>query len=67
MGISKGTSASPPHPGSFSKSVKTQDLEHTELGRIYGKLEIERGLLPSPAIRIVIKTKGLLDLIVGSD
>jgi hypothetical protein len=27
------------HPGSFSKSVKRKSLEHTELGRMYGKLE----------------------------
>jgi hypothetical protein len=29
---------SPPHPGSFVKSVKIKGLEHTELGRIYGTL-----------------------------
>ena len=27
-----------PHPGGFQKSVKTQELEDTELGRIYGTL-----------------------------
>jgi hypothetical protein len=30
-----------PHPGRFLKSVKTQDLGDTELGRMYGKLEVE--------------------------
>jgi hypothetical protein len=55
-----------PHPGSFLKSVKTQNLEDTELGRMYGKLERERGLSPSPAIRIVIKTEELQNFTVGS-
>jgi len=26
-------------PGSFVKSVKTKELEYTELGRIYGRLD----------------------------
>jgi hypothetical protein len=56
----------PPHPGTFVKSVKTQELEYTELGRIYGRMEEERGLPPSPAIRIVIKTEELQNLMVGS-
>jgi hypothetical protein len=55
-----------PHTGSFLKSVKTRGLEDTELGRMYGKLKGERGLPPSPAIRIVIKTEELQNLTVGS-
>jgi hypothetical protein len=33
-------------PGSFVKSVKTQELEDTELGRMYGKLEVEMRVYP---------------------
>ena len=38
----------PPHPGSFVKSVKTQGLEYTELGRIYGRLEAVNPKRPLP-------------------
>jgi hypothetical protein len=34
----------PPYPGSFVKSVKTKELEHFELGRIYGRLENDETL-----------------------
>ena len=40
----------PPHPGSFVKNVKTQELEDTELGRMYGKLEDKQSASPLPHI-----------------
>ncbi len=35
------------HPGSFLQQWQTQDLEHTELGRIYGTLKMDAILLGS--------------------
>ena len=37
-----------PHPGSSVKSVKTQGLEYTELGRMYVKLEDKERAYPHP-------------------
>ena len=40
----------PPPPGSFVKILKTQGLEHTELGRMYVKLEDKEGAYPPPPV-----------------
>jgi hypothetical protein len=38
-----------PHPGTFLR-VATKDLEHTELGRMYGKMEDEERAFPPPPV-----------------